>query len=157
MFSRVFPVYHTKKGEPTFFVEKILKSINSSKIQSKLIVQDALSIFNSENYLGCNPKNHTIRSGNRFKKGDFFSPRVWSDKPYKSKQIILFEDVEVLKVWNIEIDENKCFYIEGKLLSVGYEKILASNDGLSIEDLESWFSKLPFSGQIICWSDSVLY
>lgn len=32
-------------------------------------------------------KHHTIRAGNRFKTGDYFSPRVWSGSPYNSKQL----------------------------------------------------------------------
>jgi hypothetical protein len=159
-FSRVFPKGHPKQGQETFFVEKVLKSINPNKIQSKLIVQGALHIFNSQEYLFCKEKNHTIRSGKRFKKGDFFSPRVWSGKPYRSKQITLFEDAEIKKVWDIEIYNSYEVYIDGVFhCSFGSENwhLLCLNDGLTSSDMRNWFSKLPFKGQIICWNDAVSY
>lgn len=159
-FSRVFPKGHPKQGQDTLFVEKVLKSINPNKIQSKLIIQDALNVFNSQAYFDCEKKNHTIRAGNRFKKGDFFSPRVWSEKPYRSKQIVLFEDTEIKKVWNIEIYPTGEIMIDNKFFCVfGSENwhLLCQNDGLSSSDMLNWFSKLPFKGQIICWNDEVSY
>jgi hypothetical protein len=42
-------------------------------------------------------------------------------------------------------------------LSFGLESVLAKNDGLSHDDFKDWFSKLPFSGQIICWNENVKY
>jgi hypothetical protein len=36
-------------------------------------------------------------------------------------------------------------------------ELLAQHDGLSNEDFQNWFSKLPFDGQIICWDDHVEY
>ena len=159
-FSRVFPKGHPKQSQETFFVEKVLKSINPIKIQSKLIVQDALHLFNSQEYLFCKEKNHTIRAGKRFKKGDLFSPRVWSDKPYRSKQITLFEDTEIKNVWDIEIYNSHEVYIDGVFhCSFGSENwhLLCLNDGLTSSDMQNWFSKLPFKGQIICWNDTVTY
>lgn len=41
-------------------------------------------------------KYHTIRAGNRFKKGDYFSPRIWTDKPYASKQYQFHPDILIV-------------------------------------------------------------
>ena len=115
-FSRVFPAYHPKKGQPTFFVEKIWQSFGINP----LFPSPSLSIHNTHlpydivHLVGddlvylheYDPKHHTIRAGNRWKVGDKFSPRVWSGKPYNSKQIIIAPDIEIKKVWEFEINEN---------------------------------------------------
>jgi hypothetical protein len=95
------------------------------------------------------------------------SLRVWSDKPYRSKQIE-FAQVQVKKVWPVEI-------WTGDRMSIGFPDIpgsqmrllplceVAENDGLDCRDFEAWFNIHPkkkrqiFTGQIICWSDSIEY
>lgn len=152
-FSRTYPSYHPRKGEPTYFPEKILTSIGNEN-------------FLSVNH-GYEPKHHTIRAGHRWKVGDKFSPRVWSGVPYKSKQIIIAPDIEVKKVWEIRIDlldQYECVYLVDKL---GYpiiveEATLAKNDGLTEQDFYDWFDtprnrKEVFSGQIICWNENINY
>lgn len=140
-----FPKDHPKNGEPTLFVEKILSG----------------------------KKLHTIRAGNRWKEGMKFSPRVWSDIPYKSKQFQFAPDIEIKKVWNIEINNRggRSWFevlINGKIygqLHHGFDKdknregleLLAKNDGLTLSDFEAWFNKLPFSGQIISWDQNTNY
>ena len=110
-------------------------------------------------------KFHTLRAGSRWKVGDKFSPRVWSGKPYKSKQIIIAPDIEIKKIWNVEI------FIASNQLHIGIrqdEKThqllsfgeVAWNDGLSFEDMKDWFAVKPnkaFIGQIICWKEGVNY
>jgi hypothetical protein len=125
-FSQTFPTYHPRRGEPTGFVEKIL---NGQKV-------------------------HTIRAGHRWKAGDWFNPRVWSGKPYTSKQITFAPDIQVKKVWNIQRDDYGIFSIEGKDI-YGIDT-LAKNDGLTTDDLWRWI-KWPMEGQIICWSDEIKY
>ena len=109
-------------------------------------------------------KHHTIRNGNRWKVGDKFSPRVWSDKPYNSKQIILSEDLEIKQIYQIRIWResllNWRIYINGEIISAPKISELAANDGLSHRDLLDWFNvpiEKNFEGQIICWSDAVSY
>ncbi|MES1181473.1 MAG: hypothetical protein ABUL44_01630, partial [Flavobacterium sp.] len=107
-------------------------------------------------------KNHTIRAGHRFEVGDRFSPRVWSGRPYNSQQIILSPDIQITKIWNIEIDEcgvwsigkpgEQLYYIDEEQ---SFE--IAKNDGLSEMDLLCWFNKTPFDGQIICWNPNIEY
>ena len=163
-FSRVFPKGHIRQGEQTNFVEKIWKSLYTNTICPDNLndyINNYMDKLSTEilPYYETISKKHTIRNGNRFKKGDFFSPRVWSDKPYQSKQIIIAPDLEVKKVFDIEIFNSHEVYIDGVFhCSFGSEnwEELCKNDGLSSRDMKAWFSKLPFKGQIICWNDTVL-
>ncbi len=153
-FSTVFPSYHPRKGEPTDFVKKILIALKGKEICSQNFGFDA-DLYE--------PKYHTIRAGNRWKVGDKFSPRVWSGKPYKSKQIVIAPDIDIKKIWDIEIIEGE-YYIDGKYHSGEHEhnheklELIAKNDGLSKHDLIDWlqFNK-PFRGQIICWGQNITY
>lgn len=144
--STTFPSYHPKKGKPTFFVEALYKCVNPA--------------FANNFYFYINdfePKGHTIRSGHRYKVGDKFSPRIWSGKPYQTKQITLCDDITVLKVWNFKINA-RGYWLNGRLLNYRELKVIAANDGLSLDDFELWFAKYKlFDGQIICWSDSIQY
>lgn len=163
-FSRVFPAYHPKAGMPTYFIEKVLNSIlpkgENGIIDRNWIHKDILPLINDFVLLDGESKDHTIRAGHRFKAGDWFSPRVWSGKPYASKQIQFAPDIQVKKTWDVRIwfdGETHSMGING--LPVTHIKMMnvADNDGLDIVDFRSWFSKLPFTGQIICWSDQVEY
>jgi hypothetical protein len=159
-FSRYFPKSHPKAGKPTFFVEKIYKSLFVMKcVPSELVKDFNFAVMNDDEYL---PKHHTVRNGSRWKVGDKFSPRVWSGKPYNSKQIIISSDITITKVYNITIlvlDFGKLglqavVSIDGKF----FDKIetLSMNDGLFVDDFLNWFlnkKEETFVGQIICWSD----
>lgn len=178
-YSRYFPAHHPRKGEPTFFVEKIQHSIDRYIPPTHVgldvylrgnrnLKQELLEIFllsiSVENY---EPKHHTIRAGHRWKVGDKFSPRVWSGKPYQSKQIIIAPDIEIVKVWDFKIEK----YKGGFWIDFGSYKIsewmqpeetilplLARNDGLELQDMLAWFKfPSPFNGQVICWSNEVNY
>ena len=158
IYSRFFPAYHPKKGKPTYFVEKLYKSLYVMKCVPPEIATDFnFAVMNDVNFMA---KHTTIRAGNRFKAGDKFSPRVWSGKPYNSKQIILAPDIEIKKVYDIEIYQNNEIHINGVWMasfgSLNCE-LIANNDGLDMIDFQNWFCKLPFKGQIICWSDNVNY
>ena len=178
-FSRVFPKYHPKAGQQTFFVEQFYNSLFSKN--NLMDYPKGLEI--DESILGI--KKHTIRGGKRWKVGDKFSPRVWIDKPDNSKQIILCDDVEIKNIYDFKITtedddgEHDWSFVEflGKHYTAygygGYDAEImveiAKNDGLTISDFYDWFltgrtkqQKLDnepkiFEGQIICWSDSVSY
>lgn len=155
-FSRFFPSYHPRKGEPTYFVEKIIKA----RIMLGETPCDVNAPFEAAIYHLCDPKYHTIRAGHRFKVGDWFSPRVWSGKPYHSKQIIIAPDIQVKKVWNFSINDYR-FWINNNR-SIGSTssemKKIALNDGLVLDDFHNWFQyPKPFDGQIICWNDKIEY
>jgi hypothetical protein len=102
-------------------------------------------------------KYHTIRTGNRWLVGDTFSPRVWSGKPYNSKQVTIAPDIEIKKVFSFEIKDNSLF-IDGKELTHSQWIELAKNDGLKVDEMLNWF-RYPheFSGQIICWTPNIEY
>lgn len=137
-FSTVFPKGHIREGETTGFPTYI-----------------ALCLFSKEMGMEVKGKLHTIRSGKRWKLGDKFSPRIWTGKPYNSKQEVICEDLEIKDLYDIEIKENGDIWINNNLFgqrNSPNEKVLAKNDGLLQADFQSWFSKLPFSGQIICWN-----
>lgn len=164
-FSRVFPSYHPRKGEPTRFIEKIYAGLADGRPDFK-IPNDANALWDWYEYYNCvAPKHHTIRAGHRFKVGDKFSPRVWSGKPYRSKQIIIAPDIEVKKVWGLEIKDSE-IRIRGsertacRLYDVPANEIpfIAVNDGLSFIDFMHWF-QFPknFEGQIICWNENIIY
>lgn len=153
-FSRVFPSYHPRKGEPTYFVEKVVKSLHWDRPYPPV---DNRSDFDSDIYINCKPKHHTIRAGHRWKVGDKFSPRVWSGKPYASKQIQFAPDVEIKQIWDVEFDGDGCLWIfSDKERGPRILHTVAKNDGLSLEDLMSWFNK-PFTGQVICWNEKINY
>lgn len=171
-FSRTFPAYHPKAGHPTNFVEKILQSLSKERIFNK--APDLY--FNPDAVMKVfPPKYHTIRSGNRFKVGDKFSPRIWSGKPYLSKQIIIAPDIEIKKVWNFEIKNEfqgdgwyNFFYLNGKHQTNNNLEIISKNDGLTFEEMVHWFKandgffsgkeyKCNFKGQIICWNENIYY
>lgn len=184
-FSRTFPAYHPKAGQPTYFVEKIWKSlgfsiekhshkndiypklegfeiIHKNKIEVYYQTCDLLYHTIGTNHPSIISKHHTIRAGSRWKAGDYFSPRVWSGKPYNSKQIIIAPDIEIKKVWDFDMDLNGIYSINGKYISEQDEYNLATNDGLSEANFQFWFmpnmnKPKPFSGQIICWNDNVEY
>lgn len=172
-FSQKFPSYHKRKGQDTNFVEKIwlwLVNIDGYSYpeyheEYKDLV-DIMDILKQEY-----TKRHTVRAGKHFKSGDFFSPRIWTGKPYVSKQRAIAFDLQLKKVYDFKIEivedlvtiliDNKIFYEENKNFCTQYSALeyLAKNDGLSVEDFKEWFKwgKIPFDGQILCWADDVEY
>lgn len=178
-FSRTFPKGHQRDGERTHFVEKIWSSLVFDCMKgfdpscsldeySKSFLQDEYREYYSNTAIEY--KHHTIRTGRRYKAGDWFSPRIWSGKPYNSKQITFAPDIEIKKTWDIEIDAcgvialgeagKQVYYIEE-----GVSERLAENDGLSELDFFGWLiapiynAKKPkeFSGQVICWNEEIEY
>lgn len=161
-FSRVFPSYHPRKGEPTYFVEKVWESL-----YPEIVGWEGFFKLNEQFNIGLNniyePKHHTIRAGNRFKEGDYFSPRVWSGKPYRSKQIVIAPDIKIKKTWDILIDDVPLFQVMKPINGdITHSYLLpngdvACNDGLAYIDFVNWFNKRPFRGQIICWNENINY
>lgn len=174
-FSTKFPSYHPKSGQETFFVEKFWESYqltetDISKVLTPLIpfIQD-YKASNDFNYTKYGAKNHTIRAGNRWKEGDYFSPRVWSGKPYNTPQIKIAPDTLITKVYDFEIKtaykelpldydtdviiNHRFFHTDSDIM-----KVVAKNDGLTLAELLQWFKyPKPFKGQIICWNKNAQY
>ncbi|WP_316851174.1 hypothetical protein [Pedobacter agri] len=169
-FSRHFPASHSKKGQPTHFVEKLSKGFPDYSADDfvALPIQPGKGLFDLivlaiDIWKELQPKYHTIREGDRWKVGDMFSPRVWSGKPYASKQITIAPDIEIKKIWTFEVDENGVPSLNGHYISTKMERDIARNDGLSKEDFIDWLimpsfkSGKPFRGQILCWNDKIEY
>lgn len=174
-FSRTYPAYHPKAGQPTHFVEKVWKSIG--RPHSNFVYPELLNTWISFDDTVI-PKHHTIRAGHRWKVGDWFRPVVWGNDinpksgrsgPYQSKMITFAPDAQVKKTWDFDIDGTD-FFIDGRhqyaLTGDGFDfQKLAANDGLHHVDLHDWFTMSPdfkkkglhFDGQIICWNESIEY
>ena len=86
--------------------------------------------------------------------------REWTGRPYNSEQRTLGE-VDKIGLQSITMtysseDELPKAWVDGKEVSV---KLLAQNDGLSVEDFVSWFFGTPlyksnvFEGKIIHLTD----
>lgn len=169
-FSRYFPSYHPRKGEETFFREKIWCGLADIQRDWSFKIPNEITDWDWYKYYNGIPKWHTIRAGNRWKVGDKFSPRVWSDKPYRSKQIIIAPDIEIKKLFYFEylpalwIDESR-IKINGTSINSKTYLELVNNDGLNPIDFIEWFGggnvadskRKPFSGQIICWNEKINY
>lgn len=184
-FSREFPAYHPKVGQPTFFVEKFLNNknvhyklekylqdlteLNKTNLTNGKLSFDDLIDFQNSLIETKEDKSHTIRNGNRFEFMEFFSPRVWSKKPYNSPQILFYKDTAINNTFNFEI--KKAYQMlpldYEHEITIGYRiahsddeimKTISKNDGLTLAELLQWF-KYPasFKGQIICWNDKIKY
>ena len=187
-FSRTFPAYHPKAGQPTYFVEKFWNNWNQSELDQVFlsdyydeikfqlnktvpfeIICNFFAQLNQCKREDLGAKLHTIRAGNRFKAGEYFSPRVWSGKPYNSKQIIIAPDTLITDVYDFEIKtaykelpldydtdviiNHRIYHTDSNIM-----KVVAENDGLTLAELLQWFKyPTPFKGQIICWNDKVNY
>lgn len=169
-FSTTFPKGHIRAGQETNFVEKTWSGFDIEKMNT-LPFPEELNLLlpkQFENYqtLAFEPKLHTIRAGYRWNVGDMASLRVWSDKPYRSKQIE-FAQVEIKQVWNFEIipafstvrvsirdkplRNDISIKINGKTVAENAFSALedfgshtdlhklAQNDGLTVPDFVSWF------------------
>ena len=193
-FSRTFPSYHPRKGESTFFLEKIHWGLidlvhtkwlgcfemllDLNKHLPKKLIQDFIDSIDDDINFSDSTKGHTIRAGHRFKVGDWFSPCVWSGKPYNSKQIIIAPDIQVKKTWDFEchteaddresdwsfiiFNGNNYTCYQNEYLDPVLEAV-SLNDGFSDpQDFLNWVqpknrNSKPLIGQIICWNENIEY
>lgn len=168
-FSLNFPNTHPRKGEPTFFVEKIWKGIWDGETSMNNPLAGyweqydqafPLKYTDQENIHQHKPKVHTIRAGNRWKVDEWFSPRIWTGKPYASKQLQFGPPIQIKKIFKIKVDDSG-LWVDDYLWQSPYDRI-AINDGLNNRDFIDWIIK-PYSdkksliGQAICWDESIEY
>lgn len=173
-FSKTFPKYHPKAGQPTGFVKSILHQqgvlINEDykrlllKLNTKKLFEGKLSFADIIFFLEDLKKEdepffdkiHTIRKGYRFMACEKFSPRIWSAKPYASPQIIFYDDLEIKKVHEFRLEPTekyaRYFVNDKEMISIDFVK-LSKNDCLEPDDFEDWFQYKKMSGQVICWDD----
>lgn len=127
--SQVFPVTHSRKGEPTGFKDKFLNAIKAAP----------------EEWW----KLHTIRANyelwkkrfEKIEKGEAcLSIRQWTGKPYRSKQVELArltrEDGIGIERLTFDRSPHLLPNVDYKPVGVGN---LANNDGLSLDDWKEWF------------------
>ena len=153
--SQVFPVKHPRKGEPTYFKEKMHNGLLWDKGENVGYALNPSYSIPGDIQL----KLHTIRANypfwaKRFEKinaGEaVLSVRQWSGKPYRSKMIeicrLTKEDGIGLQKLQFKellpfagVKKSYELYIDGEIVC----KImpLATNDGLSYEDWLAWFAK----------------
>lgn len=100
-------------------------------------------------------KYHTIRPParrRRYAKGDALSLRVWTGKPYRSKQCE-FASAIVEKTCFISIELIADMRLDGKWLTEEEQDRFAYADGFNnAADLRGWFvvhHSLPFHGTVI--------
>ena len=135
--SKVFPVKHPKKGEPTYFAEHL---------------KNALEIHNQNFPM----KLHTMRSNyewwqhvfDEINKGEAcLSIRQWSGKPRASKQIEIArltkdDGIGLQKVLFSRFSDGAiymdCCHIDGKDVQ---GNTVAHNDGLPYNDWLAWFKQ----------------
>lgn len=141
--SKTFPAYHSRKGQETGFKEKLLSGEKIHTIRG--------------NYDYWRPKIYEVIAGVAV-----LSIRQWSDKPYKSKQVVIAEltgnQVGIQKVIELQVKRigNAIWNI-----SVGIENAdidfqeLTKNDGLSEYDICEWFGKGIKNGCIIHFTDFI--
>lgn len=180
-FSRNFPAYHPRKGQPTHFVEKVLTSLGIDYTgheyfiwlceNNKGISERFLDGFFGTLSHDVLPKVHTIRNHKiPLRVGDFINPKCWAGshltppvRPYHKTpdgywQIKFAPDIEVKKVWVLEITPQDGLIMPTAKATTTIGDI-AKNDGLELEDFKAWFKdfKEPGIYQIICWNENVNY
>jgi len=158
--SRAFPTTHPKKGEPTYFVEKIIVGQIDVENFTHIVCSQE---YDSEIVETCNdPKLHTCRANyplweKRIKEVQAGRAVIelfyWEDKPYRSKQVVfavLDKDsgCGVQKMTFNKEDQNKpvLLYpvIEDRPVIEDIQTI-RKNDGLEWKDFKSWFKNYDLS------------
>lgn len=164
-FTRIFPEYHIRKGDLTYFAEQILNNLSGQNIKCDVIALAAKLNFSLlENFEeSCGSKGHTIRPGNDWKVGDRFSPLLWQEKPRHSELIPFTPELEVQRTWTFNCNPDGVIHVNGSIIDDKLKQLIAANDGLSWLDFKEWIltpcykNQTSFSGQIICWDDSIVY
>lgn len=120
MLSKAFPAHHSKAGEPTDFVKKVL-------LQKKHTIRG--------NYELWKKRFEEIERGEAY-----LSVREWTGKPYRSKQrevCLLSKKSNGIGIQRLDIGCDR-ISVDGHDISL---KELAANDGLSLDDWREWFKE----------------
>ena len=149
--SQTFPAKHPRKGEPTYFEEKLQNA--GVKMNNKSWCAGLIPCL-------YNTKLHTIRANYPFWAKRFeqiaageavLSVRQWSGKPYRSKMV---EICRLTKDDGIGIQKLEfvpcCGIIGATVVINGEDKFmskitLAANDGLTHDDWLEWFKSYDLS------------
>lgn len=129
--SRYFPTTHKRKGERTFFQERIHEAL--WPVTEPPILGKKIHTVRA-NYPLWEERIKNIQDGNAI-----LSVRYWSGKPYNSKQIefLQLDKDSGVGIQKLEDPTNFVFaLIDGKIIN--WDEI-AKNDGLSFDDFCEWF------------------
>lgn len=137
---RIFPVTHSKAGEPTGFEGKLKggKKIHTIRYNAKNVWDERCK---------------GISSGKKY-----LSVREWTGRPYNSEQRELsrFDEIglqHVTMTYGAD-DSYPQVWVDGKLVPI---QEVAKNDGLSVEDFVEWFfgnsKENVFEGVVIHFTD----
>jgi len=137
MLSKVFPATHSRKGEPTYFSQKVQAGQRPTAFPNEV------------------PKLHTIRENYNLWRDRIAQVqageaeiclRQWTGAPYRSKTVEIMrlgwqDGVGIQKLnfgWrgDKQVPVIEGWYMDGEC---GSKKELAKNDGLSLEDWQEWF------------------
>jgi len=137
---KVFPVAHSRAGQPTGFEGKLKAG---EKIHT--IRYNAKGVWD-ERYKG-------ISSGKKY-----LSVREWTGRPYNSEQreFAQYEKIGLqhITMTNCATDPYPQCWVDGKEIPI---QEIARNDGLSIEDFVEWFfgnnKENTFEGVVIHLTD----
>ena len=143
--SRLFPVKHSRKGQPTNFA----KLLNIGEKRHTIRANYDLWKVNEEK----------MRTGNYY-----LSVRQWSGRPYHSRQNEIAQVKSPITVQRIQLNyhpDNDAVsaIIDGKYLTPEQCRGIAKNDGLDIKDFKEWFfgqepkCACTFEGCIIQFTD----
>ena len=122
MFSRLFPTTHSRRGEPTRFIEKVMLGEKIHTIRRHF---DKWKILADKTH----EKRYSI------------SLCQWAATPRRSKhrEIGLLDSrigVQRVQLLYFAESDNIIATVDGKDVPV---ETLATNDGLSVEDFKEWF------------------
>ncbi len=129
--SERFPTIHKRAGEDTNFIQQIKDGVKKHTIRG--------------NYDLWKKRIDEIQAGEAY-----LSVRIWTGKPYNSKQ------KEILQLTEVGIQKldyhHFCYSLDGsESLLTTYK--LATNDGLSLDDFSEWFKKAKYPMAIIHFTD----
>ena len=153
--SRTFPQWHPRKGEPTYFANKVLYAgvsmVNYPDMRMPIWIEPR-------------EKLHTIRGNYErwariFEKIDCGEARLelrqWSGVPYRSKQetiaVLTKEDGIGLQKLEFENLNSTISNLSARWSSAVVrgtdvsKRMLAQNDGLSYDDWRAWFKDADLS------------
>ena len=123
--SRLFPVTHSRRGQPTEFAHKITSGTKLHTIRS--------------NYDPWKLNSEKMETGKYI-----LSLRQWSDKPYSSPQVEIAQCCNPIGVQRLELryhadNDTITAWIDGREWLDADCYTIAKNDGLTVQDFKEWF------------------
>jgi hypothetical protein len=157
MISRVFPAYHPRAGEETYFKHKILLN----QPENKYAVESVKEYYDWDKKLHTLRENYALwsRRAEKINRGEaILSLRQWTGSPYNYKrdgskpvEFLQLEKIHVQKVKIIGIPAYRAIFIDDRAKNI-HE--VAKNDGLSVDDFCKWFKK-DMEGCVIHFTDKI--